>query len=58
MPTRIVLGEATPAEVVLSAALTIGATIALIPIATRIYERAVLRPGRVRIRQVLRADRT
>jgi ABC-2 type transport system permease protein len=54
MPTRIVLGEATPAEVVLSAALTIGATIALIPIATRIYERAVLRPGRVRIRQVLR----
>jgi ABC-2 type transport system permease protein len=57
MPTRIVLGEATPAEVVLSAALTIGATIALIPIATRIYERAVLRPGRVRIRQVLRADR-
>jgi ABC-2 type transport system permease protein len=57
MPTRIVLGEATPAEVVLSAALTIGATIALIPIATKIYERAVLRPGRVRIRQVLRADR-
>jgi ABC-2 type transport system permease protein len=56
MPTRIVLGEATPAEVVLSAALTIGATIALIPIATRIYERAVLRPGRVRIRQVLRAQ--
>jgi ABC-2 type transport system permease protein len=57
MPTRIVLGEATPPQVVLSAALTIGATIALIPIATRIYERAVLRPGRVRLRQVLRTER-
>jgi ABC-2 type transport system permease protein len=57
MPTRIVLGEASPIEIVASAAVTIGATIALIPVATKIYERAVLRPGRVRIRQVLRADR-
>jgi ABC-2 type transport system permease protein len=57
MPSRIVLGEAGPLDVLLSAVLTIGATIALVPIATKIYERAVLRPGRVRIRSVLRADR-
>jgi ABC-2 type transport system permease protein len=57
MPTRIALGEATVVEVVVSAALMIGATIALIPIATKIYERAVLRPGRVRLRQVLSAER-
>ena len=56
MPTRIVLGEASPAEALLSAAITIGATIALVPIATKVYSRAVLRPGRVKIRQVLRAE--
>ncbi len=55
MPTRIVLGEAAPWEVVASLAISVGATAALIPIATKIYSRALLRPGRVRIRQVLRA---
>jgi ABC-2 type transport system permease protein len=55
MPTRIVLGDAAPWEVVASLAISVGATIALIPIATKIYSRALLRPGRVRIRQVLRA---
>ncbi len=48
MPTRIVLGEATSAEALLSAAISIGATIALIPVATRVYSRAVLRTGKVR----------
>jgi ABC-2 type transport system permease protein len=57
MPSRIVLGESGVLAVLLSAAITIGSTVALVPIATKIYERAVLRPGRVRIRQVLRADR-
>jgi ABC-2 type transport system permease protein len=55
MPTRIVLGDAAPWEVVASLAISVVSTAALIPIATRIYSRALLRPGRVRIRQVLRA---
>jgi ABC-2 type transport system permease protein len=55
MPTRIVLGDAAPWEVVASLAISMGATVVLIPIATKIYSRALLRPGRVRIRQVLRA---
>ena len=55
MPTRIVLGDAAPWEVVASLAISVGSTAALIPIATKIYSRALLRPGRVRIRQVLRA---
>ena len=58
MPSRIVLGDASVAGVVLSAALSIGATIALVPIATKIYSRAVLQSGRVKIRQMLRAERT
>lgn len=58
MPSRIVLGEASGWSIVLSAAVSISATIALIPIATKIYSRAMLRSGRVRIRQVLRAERS
>ena len=55
MPTRIVLGDAAPWEVVVSLAISVVSTAALIPIATKVYSRAPLRPGRVRIRQVLRA---
>lgn len=55
MPTRIVLGDAAPWEVVASLAISVVSTAALIPVATKIYSRALLRPGRVRIRQVLRA---
>jgi ABC-2 type transport system permease protein len=55
MPTRIVLGDAAPWEVVASLAISLVSTAALIPIATKVYSRALLRPGRVRIRQVLRA---
>lgn len=57
MPSRIVLGETGPFVALLSAGLSIAATVALVPIATRIYSRAVLRTSRVGIRQVLRADR-
>jgi hypothetical protein len=32
----------------------LGATAALVPLATTIYARAVLQPGRVRLRQALR----
>jgi ABC-2 type transport system permease protein len=56
MPTRIALGEAPTWEVVASIAISVGSTAAVIPIATTIYSRALLRPGRVRIRQVLRPD--
>jgi len=55
MPTRIALGDAATWEVVASIAISIAATAALIPLATKIYSRALLRPGRVRIRQLLRA---
>ena len=55
MPTRIVLGDAAPWEVVASLAISVASTAALIPIATKVYSRALLRPGRVRILQLLRA---
>jgi ABC-2 type transport system permease protein len=57
MPSRIVLGAASAWEVAASVAISVASTLALVPLATRIYERAVLRPGRVRLRQVIRADR-
>ena len=57
MPSRIVLGETSLLGALVSVAITLAATVALIPIATRIYSAAVLRPGRVRIRQALRASR-
>jgi ABC-2 type transport system permease protein len=56
MPTRLVLGEASAVEALLSAAISVAATIALIPVATRVYSRAVLRTGKVRIRSVLGRD--
>lgn len=58
MPSRIVLGEAEPWTVLLSVALSIGAIVALVPIATKIYSRAVLQSGKVRLRQVVRAGRS
>ena len=54
MPTRIVLGEASAAEVVLSILISVATTAALIPIATKVYARAVLQTGRVKLGQVLR----
>lgn len=54
MPTRIVLGEASAWEVVLSIAISVAATALLIPIATKVYARAVLQTGRVKLGQVLR----
>jgi ABC-2 type transport system permease protein len=57
MPSRIVLGESSALEVVASATLAIGLTIALVPIATKVYSRAVLQTARVRLRNVLRGER-
>jgi len=57
MPSRIVLGEASAWSILLSASASIAATVALVPVATKIYSRAVLRSGRIRLRQVLRAER-
>jgi hypothetical protein len=56
MPTRILLGDIAPWQALLSATISIGATFALIPVATRVYSRAMLRTGRVRIREVLRVE--
>jgi ABC-2 type transport system permease protein len=56
MPTRIALGNIALWQALLSAAISIGATFALIPVATRVYSRAMLRTGRVRIREVLRVE--
>lgn len=55
MPSRLILGEAPAWQGVLSAAISIGATAALVPVATRVYARAVLQPGKVRLRQLLRS---
>ncbi len=54
MPSRIVLGEASIWEAVLSVLLSIGATVALVPVATRAYTRGALKGGRVRLRQAVR----
>jgi ABC-2 type transport system permease protein len=54
MPTRIALGNAASWEIVASIVISVASTTALIPVATKIYSRALLRSGRVRIRQVLR----
>jgi ABC-2 type transport system permease protein len=56
MPVRIVLGAATPVQIVLSIVLSIGATAILIPVSGRLYAGAVLRTGaRVKIRDAWRA---
>ncbi len=57
MPSRLVLGQASALEGVLSAALTIAAALALIPVATRAYSRAVLQTGRVKLRDAFRRER-
>lgn len=56
LPTRMVLGQVTLWQALLSATITIASTIALLPVATRVYSRAVLRTGRVRLREVLRTE--
>jgi ABC-2 type transport system permease protein len=56
MPVRIVVGAATPWQIVLSLVLLIGSTILLIPFAARLYSGAVLRTrGRVKIREAWRS---
>ncbi|HSJ51995.1 MAG TPA: ABC transporter permease [Actinomycetota bacterium] len=57
MPSRIVLGEAEPWTVLVSVTLSLASIAALVPISTKIYSRAVLRTGKVRLRQVVRAER-
>ena len=51
-----IVNHTLPSAALLSAAISIGATFALIPVATRVYSRAMLRTGRVRIREVLRVE--
>jgi ABC-2 type transport system permease protein len=59
MPPRIALGEASAIEVVGALAVTIGATLALIPLAARIYRGGVLRMGgAIKLRDAWRAART
>jgi ABC-2 type transport system permease protein len=56
MPVRIVLGSATTGEVVLSLALAVLSTLALIPLSARLYSGAILRTGaRVKLRDAWRA---
>lgn len=57
MPSRVVLGEAGIVGGLASAGISIAATVALVPIATKVYSRAVLRSGRVKLRTLLRAER-
>jgi ABC-2 type transport system permease protein len=54
VPTRVVLGDMTGIELVLSIALSLVGTFALVLVSARIYERALLRVGApVHLRQVL-----
>jgi ABC-2 type transport system permease protein len=58
MPPRIVTGDAPAWEIVASLAVTIGASIALIPLAARIYEGGILRTGSsLKLREAWRAAR-
>jgi ABC-2 type transport system permease protein len=57
MPSRLVLGQASVPEALLSAGLTIAGALALIPVATRAYSRAVLQSGRVKLRDAFRRER-
>ena len=58
MPPRIVTGDAPPWEIVASLAVTIGASLALIPLAARIYEGGILRTGSsLKLREAWRAGR-
>jgi ABC-2 type transport system permease protein len=54
MPSRMLLGQLGLWQGLLAAAVTVGATVALVPVATTVYARAVLRTSKVRIREVLR----
>jgi ABC-2 type transport system permease protein len=58
MPLRMAAGQAPAWEVAVAMALILAATVALVPLAARVYAGAVLRTGsRVRLRQVLRETR-
>jgi ABC-2 type transport system permease protein len=58
MPPRIVTGDAPAWEIAASLAVTIGASIALIPLAARIYEGGILRTGSsLKLREAWRAAR-
>jgi ABC-2 type transport system permease protein len=53
MPSRVVLGETGLLGALASAAISIATTVALVPLATRVYSGAVLRTGKVKIRAAL-----
>jgi ABC-2 type transport system permease protein len=58
MPPRIVTGDAATWEIVASLAVTIGASVALIPLAARIYSGGILRTGSsLKLREAWRAAR-
>ena len=58
MPPRIALGEASTVEIVGALAVTVGATLLLIPLAARIYSGGVLRMGgAVKLRDAWRSAR-
>jgi ABC-2 type transport system permease protein len=58
MPPRIVTGDAGTVEIIASFAVTIGAAIALIPLAARIYSAGILRTGSaLKVREAWRASR-
>ena len=59
MPPRIALGEASAIEIAGALALTVGATLLLVPLAARIYRGGVLRTGgAIKLREAWRAARS
>ena len=58
MPPRIVTGDAAAWEIAASLAVTIGASVALIPLAARVYSGGILRTGSaLKLREAWRAAR-
>ncbi len=55
MPSRIAVGAASPAEMVVSAALSVAAVIVVARVGSTVYRRAIVRTGRrLKLREVLR----
>jgi ABC-2 type transport system permease protein len=58
MPTRIAGGDAAPWEIVASLAIMVVTTVAVVLLAARLYEGAILRTGaRVKLRDAWRSAR-
>ena len=57
MPVLVAVGAAPAWQEAISVLITLAATVVMVRLAAKIYERAILRTGsRLKVRQVLRAN--